>query len=209
MRAYNFLHIPPNSPALPDSSILLLSTSSFKLSFLHCFSGGCHGQGTGLVLDHTEARRPHRRPRAGGDLVKGAVPVAGPDSRALAGTLPISKEPLRGASGWGNRLLVVTDNEEGIAYCGDRAGYSVFQPEPRNCCEALTLLDRQITYASNPIIPPTQHISYKPLDVSIFEPLQRADFAITELGGGRWREVMLSARVTFIGENISTTRPLG
>ena len=30
----------------------------------------------------------------------------------------ISKEPLRGAGGWGNRLLVVTDDAEGVAVMG-------------------------------------------------------------------------------------------
>ena len=35
-------------------------------------------------------------------------------SRAPARTPPISEEPLRGAGGWGNRLLAVTDDAEGI-----------------------------------------------------------------------------------------------
>ena len=64
----------------------------------------------------TAARRPHRGPRAGGGLCEGGRPRSWPGlSRAPARTLPISEEPLRGAGGWGNRLLAVTDDAEGVA----------------------------------------------------------------------------------------------
>ena len=61
----------------------------------------------GLIGDHTpggpcEGGRPGGRPGL---------------SRAPARTPPISEEPLRGAGGWGNRLLVVTD-DDGVAVMG-------------------------------------------------------------------------------------------
>ena len=47
-----------------------------------------------------------------------ATPEDGPGSPGPARMPPISEEPLRGAGVWGNRLLAVTDDAEGVAMMG-------------------------------------------------------------------------------------------
>ena len=83
----------------------------------------------------TAARRLHRGPRAGGGPCEGGRPRGWPGlSRAPARTPPISEEPLRGAGGWGNRLLAVTDDAEGVAVMGGTTPLLTTSRQPGKVC---------------------------------------------------------------------------
>ena len=106
-RACTNFHLPPSScTTLPSphshipASVLLFLIPSLLLR-------GCRRRGAGLVLDHGEAASLGTTQ---GGPCEGGRPRGRPGlSRAPARTPPISEEPLRGAGGWENSLLEVTD----------------------------------------------------------------------------------------------------
>ena len=119
-------------PTSSNSSFPIpLSSHSPLLPFLHYYRGGCRRRQAGLALDNSAGASPGTTHR-GGDL-RGSRARHWPGlSRALARTPPTSKEPLRGAGGWGNRLLAVTDDAAGIAVVGkNHAPLKGGVPRPR------------------------------------------------------------------------------
>ena len=110
VRAYSFLHIlqvlpillclDPPVPSLPPLSSSCLSYTTSWMPQAGSRAGPRPQRG-GLIGDRRGGPCEGGRPRGWPGL-----------SRAQARTPPISEEPLRGAGGWGNRLLVVTDDDE-------------------------------------------------------------------------------------------------
>ena len=101
-----------------QSSCPSISSSRFLLFHPDAlYFGGCHRRGAGLALDRSAAASSGIARRGGS--CEGGRPRGWPGlSRAPARTPPISEEPLRGVGGWGNRLLAVTDDAEGVAMMG-------------------------------------------------------------------------------------------
>ena len=115
---------PPKSSNPSRSSYPPVSSSSSQFTLFFAFPsllGGCRRQGTGLVLDHGTAASsgptmmPVRRGPCKGGRSRGRSGL----SRTPARTPSVSEESLRGAGGWRNRLLAVTDDDgEGVAVLG-------------------------------------------------------------------------------------------
>ena len=131
VHAYNFLHILQVLPILLSIQILL--SLHFLLwpegtRYLECASDwvSSHHGPSYTTSWMPQAGMPQAASRAGpgpqrGGLIgdrqegpcEGGRPRGWPRlSRVPARTPPISEEPLRGAGRWGNRLLVVADNDE-------------------------------------------------------------------------------------------------
>ena len=100
-------------PVLLPFQIILPSSSSTQMSSPHYYSSSCRRWGAGLVPDRSAAASSWTTRR--GDPATEAAPESGPGSPAPP---PTSEEPLRGADGWGNRLLAVADDAEGVAMMG-------------------------------------------------------------------------------------------
>ena len=93
-------HIFPRASVLPDPPILPLPPLPHAI--LGVAAGG------ELGWSWTTARRPHRGPR-GRNPAREAALEAGPGSPAPRPARPQSPKSQRGAGGWENSLLVVTD----------------------------------------------------------------------------------------------------
>ena len=111
VRAHNSTPSKSSQPSSPSRSSYPFTSSSFlELSLLHYLVDAAGGEPD---WSWAAVWRPHRGPPGG--PCEGGCPRGWPGpSRAPARTPPISEEPLRGASGWGNRLLMVINDEVAV-----------------------------------------------------------------------------------------------
>ena len=106
---YNILQLLLPDPLIPPVSSSCPSFTTTPVDGAGMSRAGPGPQRRGVIRDHALGGGPceggHPRGRSG-------------LSHTLAPTPLVSKEPLRGAGGWGNRLLAVIDDAEGTAVKG-------------------------------------------------------------------------------------------